>query len=462
MENLKVVKMTSEKNKLLYCVNGYKFAFQKFLNNNVQRWSCSKRLCKCYFKMNENNEIIFSALNHEHDKDDENVLNRQKIGNKLKRKALDDPCEKPCKILHRELRKGDVSTLTTTDINRIRKNIHYARSSIIPKLPTDLEELHLALTNLGEIKTNKDEIFLLINNTEKNIVAFSTTTNLKFLSECKTLYIDGTFKSCPKLFYQLFIIHGAKNTTYTPLVFFLLTGKTISIYKDAFYSLIEKMNDLNLNFAPNIIYADFEQAIHSAVVDIFPDVIRKGCRFHLGQSIWRKIQSLGLSTVFKNKSEIGKFLKLFFGLSFLKPDEVNNCFYEDLMAIKPNDERVDNFLNYFEKNYILLESKFQPSLWAEFSNSLMRTTNACESFHSKLNSMFYSSYPNIFQFVEVLKNVQTDIYIKMRSSNKRNKRREDVEKEEFIKKTMTEFENKNITCLDFVQKLANKNLPMHK
>ena len=91
---------------------------------------------------------------------------------KLKRKALDDPCEKPCKILHRQLRKGDVSTLTTTDINRIRKNIHYARSSIIPKLPTNLEELHLALTNLGEIKTNKDEIFLLINNTEKNIVAF--------------------------------------------------------------------------------------------------------------------------------------------------------------------------------------------------------------------------------------------------------------------------------------------------
>jgi len=96
-------------------------------------------------------------------------------------------------------------------------------------------------------------------------------------------------------------------------------------------------------------------------------------------------------------------LKLFFGLSFLKPNEVNNCFYEDLMAIKPNDERVDNFLNYFEKNYILLESKFQPSLWAEFSNSLMRTTNACESFHSKLNSIFYLSYSNIFQFVEILK-----------------------------------------------------------
>jgi len=67
-----------------------------------------------------------------------------------------------------------------------------------------------------------------------------------------------------------------------------------------------------------------------------------------------------LSTVFKKKSEIGKCLKLFFGLLFLKSDEVKNCFYEDLMAIKPNGQRINSFLKYFEKNYISLESK----IWA--------------------------------------------------------------------------------------------------
>lgn len=100
----------------------------------------------------------------------------------------------------------------------------------------------MALTNLGEVKTNRDEIFLLINNSEKNIVAFSTQTNLKYLTECDVLYVDGTFKSCPKPFYQLFIIHGAKNANYTPLVFFLLTGKTTEIYKNAFSNLINKLN----------------------------------------------------------------------------------------------------------------------------------------------------------------------------------------------------------------------------
>jgi len=58
---------------------------------------------------------------------------------------------------------------------------------------------------------------LFINNPEKNVV-FSTQTNLKYLTVCDVLYVDGTLKNCPEPFYQLFIIHGAKNANYTPLV----------------------------------------------------------------------------------------------------------------------------------------------------------------------------------------------------------------------------------------------------
>lgn len=33
--------------------------------------------------MNKNSKIIFSTLNHEHDNNDENILNRQKVSYKL-------------------------------------------------------------------------------------------------------------------------------------------------------------------------------------------------------------------------------------------------------------------------------------------------------------------------------------------------------------------------------------------
>jgi len=52
-------------------------------------------MCKSYFKLSKNSKSIFSVLNHEHEKDNVNILTRQKVVNKLKYKALDDLCKKP-------------------------------------------------------------------------------------------------------------------------------------------------------------------------------------------------------------------------------------------------------------------------------------------------------------------------------------------------------------------------------
>ena len=41
----------------------------------------------------------------------------------------------------------------------------------------------------------------------------------------------------------------------------------------------------------NIIHLDFEKAAHTAVQNTFSGVTVKGCRFHFGQALWRKIQS---------------------------------------------------------------------------------------------------------------------------------------------------------------------------
>jgi len=43
------------------------------------------------------------------------------------------------------------------------------------------------------------------------------------------------------------------------------------------------------------------------------------------------------------------------------------------------------------------------------------TTNACKSFHSKFNLLFYTSHPSIFQFLEILKQCQTHAKIKIQS-----------------------------------------------
>lgn len=450
--------MISEKNKTLIFINGYKFCFHKLLKNDIQRWKCFKKTCKSYTKLNEKNEILERPSEHNHKSDSIEILNRQKLSNNLKRKAIDDLYDKPSKLIHREL-SNDVSTLTSYDLTLIRKNMHHARASVIPKLPNNLLDLHNSLKE--NIKSNQDEKFLLINDYENNILVFSTITNLKFLSQVDTILVDGTFKSCPKLFTQFFTIHGLSNGNYIPLVFFLLIDKSIETYKKAFLHLNSECIKNNINFLPKMLFADFEKAIHSAVLFVWPSVELKGCRFHLGQSWWRKIQTLGLSNEYKLNSEISNYLKVFFGLPFLKPEDVENCFTDDLVSILPQNEKVETFTDYILNTYITPNSDFPPSLWAMYSGSMTRTTNSCEAFHSKFNGMFYSAKPNIYKFIDVLKNVQKDTYIKIRSSSHIKKiRREVCEKQEFLRKQMIKYDVNEITRFDYIKTVSFKFLPL--
>lgn len=101
-------------------------------------------------------------------------------------------------------------------------------------------------------------------------------------------------------------------------------------------------------------------------------------------------------------------LRYIFGLPFLNPTEVGSCFAFDFAEIQPEDERLLSFSNYMVDNYISEDALFPPSLWAELSDSIERSTNACESFHVKFNANFYTAHPSLFHFIEILKQFQTE------------------------------------------------------
>ena len=94
------------------------------------------------------------------------------------------------------------------------------------------------------------------NNTEKNfcpskleyydedkdkyekIICFSTNFQLNILKEINMIFIDGTFKTSPRNFYQILNIVGysEQNDLFIPIFTALLTSKTEKIYN---YKLIE-------------------------------------------------------------------------------------------------------------------------------------------------------------------------------------------------------------------------------
>ena len=147
------------------------------------------------------------------------------------------------------------------------------------------------------------------------------------------------------------------------------------------------MLDLVINLAaaesivlsPSVIHADLEVAPMNAFKSRFPTAQLMACQFHVAKAWWSHMQEYGLSTIYKQiNSDESKWLKLFFGLPALPPDEVENCFAFTLMSQKPNSSHqgIDHFADYILSTYLLPHSRY-PSLWAN-ETVVGRTANACE------------------------------------------------------------------------------------
>jgi len=85
---------------------------------------------------------------------------------------------------------------------------------------------------------------------------FATKENLDLLSKSDHWFADGTFKSCPPLFTQVYTIHVIKHNLVIPIVFALMPDKTQSSYERLFSAI--KTHNINLN--PKTIMTDFEES----------------------------------------------------------------------------------------------------------------------------------------------------------------------------------------------------------
>ncbi|CAI6353281.1 unnamed protein product [Macrosiphum euphorbiae] len=109
------------------------------------------------------------------------------------------------------------------------------------------------------------------------------------------------------------------------------------------------------------LHLDFEISAHEACREVFPNVEIQA--FNLGQCWWRKINSeQQLRTSYTN--ELRKWLKLFFGLKFVPPHDIENAFVE-LVSIFPNIDIGCLFSDYILHTYVENDCLFPPAIWAQ-------------------------------------------------------------------------------------------------
>ena len=108
---------------------------------------------------------------------------------------------------------------------------------------------------------------------------------------------NGTFKTAPRLFVQVYCIHGLRGGPnlledghLLSSLFSLLENKT----EVAYARMWEQIKILCPDAMPTNMIMDFEIGAINSFRSIWPLTKIKGCLFHLSQNIWRKVQELGL------------------------------------------------------------------------------------------------------------------------------------------------------------------------
>ncbi|CAG8745413.1 8920_t:CDS:2, partial [Gigaspora rosea] len=110
---------------------------------------------------------------------------------------------------------------------------------------------------------------------EDGILLFITKANIQHLSRALYWIMDGTFKTIPTIFCQLYTIHApigiADNSRVLLLVYVLMTKKSEELYRALFQDLIEFAKESNILLRPTTILTDFELAAINASRDEFPN-----------------------------------------------------------------------------------------------------------------------------------------------------------------------------------------------
>lgn len=153
----------------------------------------------------------------------------------------------------------------------------------------------------------------------ERIVVFSTKENLKIMAESSDLFVDGTFKSTPALFYQMLSVHAFVGEKLLPLAYCLLTSKSRSLYTYLLRMLKDKvMEHCQQDLFPTAFHCDFESGLLPAIQSVFPLSRITGCFFHMAQAVLRKVGNLGFKQWYQEiNSEFRKFVRRLIALAFL-------------------------------------------------------------------------------------------------------------------------------------------------
>ena len=190
------------------------YVFQKNLANDVTSWECEKRCrgeCKAKIKLDEAGNFLERINYHTH-APSETKCEIAKVRANIKRRATEtqDPAQV---ILGIELGGiSEAAAINLPALHHITRNIRLQRQ-VNQQLPIlanrDVPELPLRYQ-----RSYANEQFLIFDSGQGDadrIFIFGTNQSLQLLLQSQNWFVDGTFKVCPQIFFQIYTIYSRTN-----------------------------------------------------------------------------------------------------------------------------------------------------------------------------------------------------------------------------------------------------------
>ena len=261
-------------------------------------WKCCKRSCRASAQTSSTFRLIQYQYTHNHESCAHEIAN-DRVRASLKRKVDACTSERPLKTIIREIIResgllGQTQIVCPTQYSKkelanFQKVMNRHKISIVGKSPVDIDDTLVALCDM-KIKGEKIESSLIQDIDDVNkIVLLGTEDSLKELSG-DIILGDGTFKTAARHFLQVYTLHVFRDGVYRPCAYFLLKDKLKLTYTYMLKLLSKKLGNLGVVFNPKHFILDFELGMIAAVRSSFPNCSIRGCNFHLGQSLKRKIE----------------------------------------------------------------------------------------------------------------------------------------------------------------------------
>uniref|UniRef100_A0A0N5C9K3 MULE domain-containing protein n=1 Tax=Strongyloides papillosus TaxID=174720 RepID=A0A0N5C9K3_STREA len=251
---------------------------------------------------------------------------------------------------------------------------------------------------------------------ENNIIIYFDHRWIQKICSSEYIIMDGTFKSCPNHYAQLYAIHivDSRNRISYSVFYAILPAKDEEAYK----VMLQYFKSIVGNLRSVTFIIDKEFAMMSALTEIFNESYVKICLWHYRRAICKKLRSCSLlpnknvlKNILKTRSNSkameeydNKVLlkKMVFNFPFIKKEDMALAY---TTIISPLCRKIKNglvFSSYFLRNWVEGRKSYNNNMICHYDTEI-RTTSVAESFHSALNrSSLIATKPSLKDLLNVL------------------------------------------------------------